>query len=430
MGLTLEAADAVLKDDYHGPVVEMLNNANVILAVVERDVDSVDFTGRRWVRAIHTKRNRGVGARAEGATLPTGYNQGYDNTYGPFRSMYARIQLTGQTIEAMKKNKGAFIRALEPEMEGAVTDAKRDYCRQLWGTSNGVIATVDAGGPTTTFTLAAASQRENVKRWLEDGFLIDILDVSAGNALLSPAGGLGVRSVDFDANTFIVENPDESNAANITVGAGDLIVRHGAYGVSDNSGNPGDGQIELTGLQTSVDDTATLHTLSPAASPKWKSKEWTNGGVLRNITENMVMRAIMHGEVQSGRTVNLLIGSDGVFRAYGSLLTSLRRITEAVTLKGGYEGLSIGVPRQGRGKGATRVALTWDQDCPDRSLYGLDTDSFAFAELLDWQWMDKHGAILVQVGDTDAYSATLKKYGEFVTIRRNANFRIGDITEQ
>jgi hypothetical protein len=429
VGLTLEAADAVLKDDYHGPVVELLNNGNVLLAVVERDVDAVDFTGRRWVRAIHTKRNRGVGARAEGGTLPTGYNQGYDNTYGPFRSMYARIQLTGQTIAAMARNKGAFIRALEPEMEGAVTDAKRDYCRQLWGTSDGVIATVAAGGPGTTLTLSTAYNKQNVLRWLDDGFLIGVQDVSAADADLHPAGGLGVRSVDYDAGTFVIENPDGTNAANITTGAGDKIVRYAAYGASDNSGNPGDGQIELTGLQTMVDDTLTLHTLAPSTEPRWKSKVWSNSGTLRNITENLVMRAVMNGEVQSGRTVNLLIGSDGVFRAYGSVLTALRRITETVTLKGGYEGLSIGVPRSGRG-GASRMALTWDRDCPDNKLFGLDTDSFAFAELQDWMWEDRQGAVLVQVDNQDVFTATLKKYGEFVNTRRNANWVIEDITEQ
>lgn len=426
-GLTLEAADAVLKDDYHGPTKELLNNSNVLAAQLERNTE--DFVGRRWVRTLHVGRNHGVGARAEMGTLPTAGNQQYENTYGGVRSVYARIQLSGQTIEAMKNSKGAFIRALDSEMKGATADAMKDVNRQYWGTSDGVIATAASNSGTTITITGGADARQDWLRHLEEGFLIEIRDVSASNALLSPAGGLGVRSVDYDTGEIVIENPDGTNAAAVAVAAGDLICRYGAYGVNDNSGNPGDGQIEITGLQTIVDDTSVLHTLDPADVPRWASQVYSNGGTGRAISENLLMEVMMRGETRSGGVVDLIIGNGGVYRSYANLLTSLKRFTNTVELKGGYSGIEVASPRTGPGGKSSTTAFAWDPDAPDGSLYGIDFDGLDVAMLLDWEWMDKHGAVLVQVGDTDAYSATLKTYRDLVATNRQAHWVIKDITE-
>lgn len=416
MTLTLQAADAVLKEDYKGPVREQLNNANVMLAQVERNSD--DIVGRRWVTPLHVGRNRGVGARAEMADLPRPGHQQYDNTFGAFRSMYARIELTGQSIEAMKKDRGSFIRALRPEMEGATTDAMRDYCRQVWGTSNGVIATAAAGGAGNTVTLDPGT-REDQLRHLEEGFLVDIGTLADPTSV---AAEREVLAVDYDAMTITIDG------AAVTAAGGEFIFRAGGGGVSDQSGRPDDGQVELTGLQNMVDDTSVLHTLDPADEPRWRAAVIDNGGTPRSISEQLVTRAIMQGEIRSGRTPNLLIGSDGVFRAYGNLLAGLKRFTDTVNLKGGYRGLSISAARAGR-DGATDLALTWDRDCPNGRLYGLDTSAFTFYEMLDWEWMDDDGAVLNRVPNKDAFEATLKKYGEFACTRRNSNFVVTDIAE-
>lgn len=414
--LTLAAADAVLKEDYKAPVVDQLNNGNVLLAQVERN--SEDFVGRRFVMALHVGRNSGVGARAEGGTLPTAGSQQYDNTFGPVRSMYARIQLSGQTIEAMKKDRGSFIRALRPEMEGATADAKRDYCRQLWGESNGRICGVNTVNSTT---LTPAGIRQDQLRHLDEGFLIDIGTAANPTAI---ASGRSVTSVDYDAGSFVISGA----AVNVTAGT-HFVYRSGAGGASDNSGNPGDGQVELTGLQTMVSDTATLHTLAVATESRWKSRVDDNGGTDRAISENLVTKQVMRTEIESGQMTELLIGSDGVFRSYANLLTTLKRFTDTIDLKGGYSAVSTTAVGSGRNASAKKLALTWDRDCPDKHLFGLRMSDFTFYELLDWEWMDKHGAVLVQVGDTDAYSATLKKYGDFACRRRNSQWLIKDITE-
>lgn len=415
MGLTLTAADAVLKEDYHGPVVEQLNNGNILLAQTETNTE--DIVGRRFVTPLHLSRNSGVGARGEGGTLPSAGNQGYVDVFGPVRSMYARIQLSGQVIEAMAKDRGAFIRALDSEMDGAINDAKRDYCRQLWGTSDGKLCGVNTVNSTT---LTPAGIRDDQLRALEEGFLVDIGTTAAPGSI---ATSRSIVSVDYTARSFVISGA----AVNVTAGT-HFVSRAGAGGTSTNTGNPGDGQIEVTGIQTMVDDTAILHTLNPATQARWKAKVDANGGTNRAVSENLVNKLIMQTEITSGKVIDLLVGSDGVFRSYSNLLTSLKRFQDTVELKGGYTAVTVGHTPQ-KGKSGKSLGLTWDRDCPNNRLYGLSMSDFQFMELLDWEWMDKAGAILVQVTDTDAYTATLKKYGEFVLRRRNSQFVIKDVTE-
>lgn len=415
-GQTLAAADAVLKEDYHGPIAEQLNNGNIMLATVGRNTD--DIVGRRFVTPIHVSRNSGVGARGEKATLPSAGNQGYVDIIGPVRYNYARIELSGPVIAASSKSRGAFISLLDAEVNGATTDGKRDVCRQVWGESNGRIATCGTTTTSTTVVLATTT-REDQYRWLEEGFLIDIGTVATPTSI---ASARAVTSVDRANHQIVI-----SGAAVSTTSAA-FLFRSGAGGASSNSGNPGDGQIEWTGLQTMVDDTAVLHTVNPSTYPQWKAIVDSNSGTNRAISENLVNKNAMSTEVKSGQVVNLLVGSDGTFRSYANLLVSLKRFTDSVDLGGGYTGVNVGLTPQ-KGTAGSSMALTWDRDCPSNRLYGLSTDAFKLMVLEDWSWIPGTNGNLLQVTDQDDYTATMRHYGELVCTRRNANFVIKDITE-
>ena len=67
MPATLSTVDAILKDDYK-EYLDNLNEANFILSQVETRKDTVQ--GRIARHAVHLGRSSGVGARAEGSTLP------------------------------------------------------------------------------------------------------------------------------------------------------------------------------------------------------------------------------------------------------------------------------------------------------------------------------------------------------------------------
>ena len=419
MPATLSTVDAILKDDYK-EYLDNLNEANFILSQVETRKDTVQ--GRIARHAVHLGRSSGVGARAEGSTLPTAANQSYATVPVPVRYVYGRIQLSGPTIKQAVTDRGAFIDALDAEMEGIKKDAMKDVNRQLWGTSNGVIAQCGTTSSSTTVVLASTTGSTALRQLFFDGGMV--VDIGTVAAPTTVASARTITSVDETNKTIAI------SGAAVTTSSSHFVFRSGAGGASSNTGQPGDGQVELTGLQTMVDDTAVLHTIDPSSQPKWKSYVNSNSGTNRSITETLITGSIMKTLTNSGKKPSLLVSAEGVNLAISNLLLSLKRNMEQTNLKGGYAGIQFYSPSvSGKGDEAP-TALYADFDCPNNRLYGINPDVLVYHQVGDgFQFMDLDGAVMNRKPDVDAYEATLYAYGELACKQRNAHFVIKDITE-
>ena len=419
MPATLSTVDAILKDDYK-EYLDNLNEANFILSQVETRKDTVQ--GRIARHAVHLGRSSGVGARAENGTLPTAANQSYATVPVPVRYVYGRIQLSGPTIKQAVTDRGAFIDALDAEMEGIKKDAMKDVNRQLWGTSNGVIAQCGTTSSSTTVVLASTTGSTALRQLFFDGGMI--VDIGTVASPTTVASARTISSVDETNKTIAI------SGAAVTTSSSHYVFRSGAGGASSNTGQPGDGQIELTGLQTIVDDTAVLHTINPSSQPTWKSYVNSNSGTNRSITETLITGSIMKTLTNSGKKPSLLVSAEGVNLAISNLLLSLKRNMEQTNLKGGYAGIQFYSPSvSGKGDEAP-TALYADFDCPNNRLYGINPDVLVYHQVGDgFQFMDLDGAVMNRKPDVDAYEATLYAYGELACKQRNAHFVIKDITE-
>lgn len=419
MPASLSTVDAILKDDYKD-FLDNLNEANFILSQVETRKDTVQ--GRIARHAVHLGRSSGVGARAENGTLPTAGNQSYATVPVPVRYVYGRIQLSGPTIRQAVSDRGAFIDALDAEMEGIKKDAMKDVNRQLWGTSNGVIAQCGTTSNSTTVVLASTTGSTALRQLFFDGGMV--VDIGTVAAPTTVASARTVSSVDETNKTIAI------SGAAVTTTSSHYVFRSGAGGASTNTGQPNDGQIELTGLQTIVDDTAVLHTINPSTQPKWKAYVNANGGTNRSITESLITGSIMKTLTNSGKKPSLLVSAEGVNLAISNLLLSLKRNMEQTQLKGGYAGIQFYSPSvSGKGDEAP-TALYADFDCPNNRLYGINPEVLVFHQVGDgFQFMDLDGAVMNRKPDLDAYEATLYMYGELACKQRNAHFVIKDITE-
>lgn len=419
MPASLSTVDAILKDDYKD-FLDNLNEANFILSQVETRKDTVQ--GRIARHAVHLGRSSGVGARAENGTLPTAGNQSYATVPVPVRYVYGRIQLSGPTIRQAVSDRGAFIDALDAEMEGIKKDAMKDVNRQLWGTSNGVIAQCGTTSSSTTVVLASSTGSTALRQLFFDGGMV--VDIGTVASPTTVASARTVTSVDETNKTIAI------SGAAVTTSSSHYVFRSGAGGASNNSGQPGDGQVELTGLQTIVDDTAVLHTINPSSQPKWKAYVNANGGTNRSITESLITGSIMKTLTNSGKKPSLLVSAEGVNLAISNLLLSLKRNMEQTQLKGGYAGIQFYSPSvSGKGDEAP-TALYADFDCPNNRLYGINPEVLVFHQVGDgFQFMDLDGAVMNRKPDLDAYEATLYMYGELACKQRNAHFVIKDITE-
>ena len=419
MPASLSTVDAILKDDYKD-FLDNLNEANFILSQIETRKDTVQ--GRIARHAVHLGRSSGVGARAENGTLPTAGNQAYATVPVPVRYVYGRIQLSGPTIRQAVSDRGAFIDALDAEMEGIKKDAMKDVNRQLWGTSNGVIAQCGTTSASTTVVLASTTGSTALRQLFFDGGMV--VDIGTVAAPTTVASARTVTSVDETNKTIAI------SGAAVTTSSSHFIFRSGAGGASSNTGQPGDGQVELTGLQTIVDDSAILHTINPSTQPKWKAYVNSNSGTNRSITESLITGSIMKVLTNSGKKPSLLVSAEGVNLAISNLLLSLKRNMEQTQLKGGYAGIQFYSPSvSGKGDEAP-TALYADFDCPNNRLYGINPEVLVYHQVGDgFQFMDLDGAVMNRKPDLDAYEATLYMYGELACKQRNAHFVIKDITE-
>lgn len=419
MPATLSTVDAILKDDYK-EYLDNLNSANFILSQIEKRKDTVQ--GRIARHAVHLGRSSGVGARAESATLPTASEQKYATVPVPVRYVYGRIQISGPTIKQAVTDRGAFIDALDAEMEGIKNDAMKDVNRQLWGTSNGVIAQCGTTSASVTVVLATTTGTTALRQLFFDGGMV--VDIGTVAAPTTVASARTVSAVDETNKTVTI------SGATVTTSSSHFVFRSGAGGASSNTGQPGDGQIELTGLQTIVSDTGILHTINPSSQPKWKSYVNSNSGTNRSITETLITGSIMKTLTNSGKKPSLLVSAEGVNLAISNLLLSLKRNMEQTSLKGGFAGIQFYSPSVS-GKGDEQpTAIYADFDCPNNALYGINPEVLTYHQVGDgFQFMDLDGAVMNRKPDVDAYEATLYAYGELACRQRNAHFVIKDITE-
>lgn len=413
---TSTQVDAILRDDYREDW-EQLNNACWLLAQIETKRDTVQ--GRIARHVIHTGRSGGVGGRREGVALPAAGRQRHTTLPIPVRWNTARIQLTVQLMSMAKGEPGAFVDALESEMGGIKKDAMRDINRQLFGTSNGVIAT--CGTTTTSATIVLASSTTSAQmRHLYVGRVVDVGTVASPQTV---ASNREITAVDTANKTITV-----SGATMSTTGS-HFIFNYNSGGASDNSGAQDDGQSECTGLQTILSNSATLHAITVAAAPVWKANVYSNSGTNRPISDTLVDFALLDIAAVSGESPDAMVSNIGVFVQGKGVLSAYQRNLDTVEMKGGFTGIRWNTPGVS-GSGVKDLAWTTDFDAPANRLELLNTSKLVCHQIEEgWQWMDDDGAVLSRVPDQLAYEAVLYTSMELGCVQRNAHGSIQDLAE-
>src|SRR5215471_12996787 len=405
MAQTTTQADAILQNYYLPVVREMLNQKAILLfgyspaelsagagtmnAIngetmsyqgISRDADQVEFAGRQWVIALHTSRNESGTARAEGGTLPTPGQQGWQDIQDNIKKLYKQIQITGFAIELSERSVGAYLRLLEAETTGAVNDLRKDMNRQAYGDQTGTLCNVTADG-TNTFTV-------DDLQYLQVGLYIDIVNSSTDAVLAS-----NIQITAINTSTRVV-----------TYSGSDLTLTPGTH-VPCVQGN---WKLEINGLRkitrSDLSQNYTLHNInsSTAGNEFWKAKQ-SDGG---NTTLDEDMSQLMLDRIGAeGWETEMLLTTRGVRRRYVNTLKTGKRWTDAnaLTMHGGFKYIDFnGLP------------LVFDDDCPKQHLFFIRPEDYLWVNLNgnDFRWMNRDGAILrkVENPDQDAYKGTLYKY--------------------
>ncbi len=395
MGATLTTATNILKEIYEPRIREQLQNWLKTSKRIEQTSEGVtsEVGGKFVVFPVHVKRNHGIGARLEMEQLPTAQNQGYARAQVRLAYEYGSVRLSGQSMELAQSNFQAFASVLDEEINGVQRDLAKDMNRQVYGTSVGILMT--ASGAYAVNTIPTTNTQ-----YMEVGMLVDVYD---STGVTQKASNRTVTAVVKDTSITV------DGAAIATGAAGDIVTRQGSL------------NREIIGFQQIVSDTGTLFDIDPTVEPLWKSVVNANGGVNRALSESLMIKMVDDVYTNGGNTTAIFT-TLGVRRSYFNLLVQQRRYTDTKDFEGGFKGLAFTTDNG-------EIPVVSDVDCQPNRMYFINEKELKIYREADWSFMDRDGSKWQRVIGFDAYDATLYKYCQLGTHRRNSHGIIRDITE-
>lgn len=399
MPATLATVAALLKEVYEPGVRKQLNDDVVALKRIERSSDGIETTiGGRYVTfAVKTRRNSGIGARNELELLPTPGQQGNAAARVGLKYLYGGVRLSGQTFELADKNHQAFTNVLEQELDGLKTDLAKDCNRQVYGDGSGTLATVTADGANTVTV--------GTVMYLQMDMMVDLID---GTTLGNPTPTVKASNRQLTAiNT--ATNVVTYSGADVLAVAGDVLVRTGNV------------NREWTGFSKIVNNTGTLYNIDPNVEPVWKAEVDSNSGVLRSLSEGLMIGMADRLRTNGGKAT-AIFSNLGVRRAYWNLLVQQRQYVNTKDFTGGFNGLAF-TTDQGE------IPFVVDVDAPKNTQYFINEKELTYYREGDWSWMNRDGSMWQRVVGYDAYEATMFQYSEIGCHRRNTQGVIKDLTE-
>lgn len=414
MAFNLANAANILKVRYLDPIREQLNNATILLNKIQRD--DLMISGKSWTIPLHVSRNTSAGTGiADGGGLPTAGQQGYDVTVVPNAYQYGRISITGPTIQAARDNAGAFVRAVESEVNGLVRDMKKAINRQLHSNGSDALAFWTANDDSSAGTTLVDDNQGNPFVHLPTGGTItcDLIDATDNASVL----GTGLV-VTLGAQLSTGFSISWTGTVGGTSADGDYLVPTGTKGYQ---------MMGIAGIIGNADSdvpliaTTGLQSMPVGTYPYFKAQVFGNSGTKRDLTLALMQAPLSAIAINSDFTdadVAFMLANYGVRDKYVSLLLAEKRFVNTMKLDGGWSGVEFnGIP------------LVADPQCKRSTLYYIVPETMKILRTSDFNWMERDGAMLSRVPGYDQYEAVLYHYGNLGVMTRNANGVLRDIID-
>lgn len=394
---TLTTLANILKELYLPPVVDQLNNQVLILQRLEPR--SQELVGNEAVVPLHTSRSGGIGSRAENAALPASGNQAFAKAVFDLKYHYGSISVTGVAMAKTANTAGAFLKALQAELDGIRRDLTLDVGRQAYGDGSGKIAT--CGTTTTSNTVVLASAEAIRKGSLYIGMVVDIGTAAAPTSI---AAAQTITAVNVATPSITITGATVSTTgANFVFRSGNAVD---ATHVNELLG--------ISGIVSQAANTVGGIDASQAANSYWDNLRTNQAGPL---TLDALLQAYNQVQIAGGET-SAMICTPGMQRAYFKLLQAQVRYVEPLTIKGGFQVLEF----MGKPFIADRLA-------PFGSIFLLDEEFVKVFSTGDWHFLDEDGNTLKWVVGFDAWQAVLARYMNLGVSRRNVQFLLYGLTD-
>ena len=261
---TLTTYEEAMKTFYLPDFQTALNHDTILADMI--DTNEKDVYGKEAKFPVAYGRSGGVGARADGGTLPTAEYQKTKQVTLPMKYQYGTVYFTGPTIAATRSNAGAYAAVIDNELTGIVRDLKKEFNRQMWGCGYGILAKWRSTGGATSYTVGqqyipttgatgfgAAFGDKYLK---ENGHAVPVVLGTSTSAIVSATVDATDIAVTATARTKGTENYATLTCTDpsVTEAAGTFYVRPGNMVTYDASNNTGGARLEMMGLRGIVTD--------------------------------------------------------------------------------------------------------------------------------------------------------------------------------
>jgi len=412
----IAAVQDILKEVFPSDELEsQLYEGTIALDFFEEVTEYTNSDGDGASVPLKKGRTGAVGARGVGELLPPADHQKPAKARYYYKNLYVTVQVYGPVVAKMKTNRQACVREIDFEVNGALTDFKRDFCRMLHNDGSGLLTLAALPGHTNSATVPLGAANAPV---LERGFIYEGLPLDIGTLADPDASGEGLRVTDYD---------DDPSAPTITLDvaatfdttAGDVISIHGNRGGTTNGYAVA--SREIMGLAGIVADDTTLGAINPASAGNkfWRSYVNDNGGTLRSLSLSLLNTTFRHGRQKGAEFTDLLCGL-GIQQKYFELLQPQVRFAGGGMLSTDVEKVQF-----------NNLGLKADPDCLPYRIYMIQKGALSMYSAGDiaWQNQTTGGDILAWRQDYDAFVARAAKYCDVGTDRRASFALLDDINE-
>ena len=345
-----------------------MSNKSDLLEQIERDSDHVEHTGRRAVVPVHKNRNWGLKSIADGGVLPTAGRQEWADAIIPIRAHTLAIELTDQSIEATKSDKGAFISLLTAETQGAATDLSKNMNRQAFGLGDGrLVPTVESVKNAGAEAKLLFKDARDIQ-YIKVGMIVDVVLEATG---LIGEGMLGTeiltRKISSTTDLTEVTTSKASKGA-ITYASKTNVYIQGSY------------KNEIDGLRNITENERELHSINSASA----GNEYWKGNVIKAekaaAGEDLFEQLADNVGAQGNGEVEVFLTSRGIKRRLANTYQSQKRFNDktATRIEGGYSAIMV-----------NEVPVVSDDDAPKTFAFGLNKSAFKWFQQTDPGWLQQ-----------------------------------------
>lgn len=308
-------------------VVNQLRALSKMFDQVSKDWKQVHVSGEFATQRLMMGASQSSGARST-STYPTPSESDVAKTSVFIkRSQMFTIKFDGLALEAAEMN-GTPISPIEFEKKGIWQTMSNDMSRQLVGDGSGRIAQCNGAGVATQTLLIDSPYYASLKKFFKPKRIIDIY--TAGG--VKEVDSVEIESV--DSGTQLTLKSPVSWTSDSWIYNEDAYTATEACGMGEMMG--------LMGFMSAADPptpnaSAGLQGLLVASWPEWAAHVFGNGGVPRDLVEDIITE--MLDDVEDYTQVDVLLTTKGIRRVWLSLLQSYKTLPNQKVFWGGWSGL-------------------------------------------------------------------------------------------